>query len=260
MSELEQYQKYVKKVPTYLRPYQEGEDLCGIWTNPGETPSVGDYIESNPNAPEEKWLVGKEFFEAHYIPAPLEREEEQEETAQYKKYWVTLPGNSAYPAYLRPYQEGEDLSGVSVDITDKPSVGGYIAIDLNNPKDKQYVGKEFFDAYCTLAYPEREDGKEAVEKEEVTQQADSPLPRVSFDDLEKDIADVEYVEHVLKSGAISCWAVVTTKSKLIASGRAIISLSAENYNKEQAKELALKSAMLDLHLMYSLALKRNPAA
>ncbi len=49
---------------------------------------------------------------------------------------------------MRPYVDGEDLSGVSVSPEDKklPSLaGGMIAHSPDNPNDKWYISKEFFD-------------------------------------------------------------------------------------------------------------------
>ena len=46
---------------------------------------------------------------------------------------------------MRPYKPGEDLTGVSVNPEDTPEEGGMIAVNRENPKDKWYVGKEFFE-------------------------------------------------------------------------------------------------------------------
>jgi len=46
---------------------------------------------------------------------------------------------------MRPYIEGEDMSGISVNDEDTPSEGGMIAVNANNNDDKWYVGKDFFD-------------------------------------------------------------------------------------------------------------------
>jgi hypothetical protein len=47
---------------------------------------------------------------------------------------------------MRNYIPGEDLSGVSVSQEDTPEQGGMIAINPNNPNDKWYVSKGFFEA------------------------------------------------------------------------------------------------------------------
>jgi len=45
---------------------------------------------------------------------------------------------------MRPYIPGEALTGVSVSPEDTPEEGGMIAINPNNPNDKWYVAKKFF--------------------------------------------------------------------------------------------------------------------
>ena len=46
---------------------------------------------------------------------------------------------------LRPYIEGEDLSGISVSDADTPQPGGMIARNPQNHQDQWYVAKDFFD-------------------------------------------------------------------------------------------------------------------
>lgn len=47
--------------------------------------------------------------------------------------------------YMRPYEIGENLEGISVANEDIPEPGGMIAIDMDNTVDQWYVSKEFFD-------------------------------------------------------------------------------------------------------------------
>lgn len=46
---------------------------------------------------------------------------------------------------MRPYVPGEDLTGVSISDGDTPELGGMIAVNRNDPNDKWYVAKEFFE-------------------------------------------------------------------------------------------------------------------
>lgn len=48
---------------------------------------------------------------------------------------------------MRPYLVGEDLTGVSVSEPDKSNLndGGWIAISRDNPDDKWFVAKKFYD-------------------------------------------------------------------------------------------------------------------
>lgn len=65
---------------------------------------------------------------------------------------VTI-GDSEYTLYrkantqpLRDYIPGEDLTGVSVSERDTPGVGGKIAVNPSDPKDRWYVAADFFSA------------------------------------------------------------------------------------------------------------------
>lgn len=46
---------------------------------------------------------------------------------------------------MRPYVPGEDLTGVSISSQDTPSSGGVIAQNPDNPKDRWYIAKEYFE-------------------------------------------------------------------------------------------------------------------
>lgn len=46
---------------------------------------------------------------------------------------------------MRPYNPGDSLEGISVADGEIPEVGGMIAVDMTNMKDKWYVPKDFFD-------------------------------------------------------------------------------------------------------------------
>lgn len=46
---------------------------------------------------------------------------------------------------MRPYVPGEDLSGVSVHPDDKLEEGGMIAINTQDPNDRWYVSKKYFE-------------------------------------------------------------------------------------------------------------------
>ena len=52
---------------------------------------------------------------------------------------------------MRPYEPGEDLTGVSVNTEDTPEIGGMIAINPQNQEDRWYVAKKFFDDNYELA-------------------------------------------------------------------------------------------------------------
>lgn len=46
---------------------------------------------------------------------------------------------------MRPYEPGEDLTGISVSKQDTPEEGGMIARNGDNFDDQWYVGKAYFE-------------------------------------------------------------------------------------------------------------------
>jgi hypothetical protein len=69
------YKPYRKISIQLMRPYEPGEDLSGISVNKEDTPELGGMIAVNANNPEDRWYVGKEFFEKNYVP--MEEEDEK---------------------------------------------------------------------------------------------------------------------------------------------------------------------------------------
>ena len=57
--------------------------------------------------------------------------------------------------FLRPYEEGENVTGISISIPDKengsPLPGDMIAVSKDDNTDKWLVSKEFFDKNYELA-------------------------------------------------------------------------------------------------------------
>lgn len=67
-------------------------------------------------------------------------------------------GDSRFKTYrkknvqpMRPYEVGEDMTGISVNKEDTPELGGMIAVNPNNPEDRWYVAKKFFEDNYELA-------------------------------------------------------------------------------------------------------------
>ncbi len=52
---------------------------------------------------------------------------------------------------MRPYILGENLEGVSLSPEDIPEIGGMIAFNPENPSDRWYVAKDFFEQNYELA-------------------------------------------------------------------------------------------------------------
>lgn len=45
---------------------------------------------------------------------------------------------------MRPYLEGESMRGISVSLSDKPEVGGMIAMNKDDESDQWYVAEAWF--------------------------------------------------------------------------------------------------------------------
>ena len=45
---------------------------------------------------------------------------------------------------MRPYVDGQNMSGVSVSEEDTPEVGGMIAHNSDNPADQWYIAAKYF--------------------------------------------------------------------------------------------------------------------
>lgn len=71
-------------------------------------------------------------------------------------------------------------------------------------------------------------------------------PRVTTDELEANIVDVEVVKHVSKSGQVLRWAVLTTANGFAVTGRPSCSVSSENDNAELGERIALTNAKAEL--------------
>jgi hypothetical protein len=65
--------------------------------------------------------------------------------SEYKKYRKTAIQE------MKPYKDGDDLTGVSVAKCDTPETGGMIARNSENHEDKWYVAKDFFEKNYELA-------------------------------------------------------------------------------------------------------------
>jgi hypothetical protein len=52
---------------------------------------------------------------------------------------------------MRPYVEGEDMTGISVAVSDTPEVGGMVEVSADDKTDRWYVSKSFFEKNYVLA-------------------------------------------------------------------------------------------------------------
>ncbi len=82
-------------------------------------------------------------------------------------------------------------------------------------------------------------------------------PRVSQADLEANIADIEIVKHVSKSGQILRWAVITTRSGFAVTGRPSAAVSAANDRAEIGEKVATDNAVNELWALMGYALRER---
>lgn len=84
-------------------------------------------------------------------------------------------------------------------------------------------------------------------------------PRVSLADLEANIADIEIVKHVSKTGQVLRWAVITTQCGYAAVGKHSCSVSNENDDAEIGEKIAIANTKADLWPLMAYALKERLA-
>lgn len=63
-------------------------------------------------------------------------------------------------------------------------------------------------------------------------------PRVTPSDIDANIADIEIVKHITKSGKVLRWAVITTQNGFAVVGKPSASVSVENDNEEVGAKVA----------------------
>jgi hypothetical protein len=80
-------------------------------------------------------------------------------------------------------------------------------------------------------------------------------PRVTLADLERSIADIEFVKHVAKSGQVLRWAVLTLHNGFAVTGDPSASVSPENDSQELGEKFALENAKRALWPLLGILLK-----
>ena len=94
---------------------------------------------------------------------------------------------------------------------------------------------------------------QAIEKE--IQAKGLTAPRVTPADLEANIADVEIVKHISKSGQVLRWAVLTTESGFAVVGKPSCAASPENDNAEIGESIAVSNSKEEMWLLMGYELK-----
>lgn len=63
-------------------------------------------------------------------------------------------------------------------------------------------------------------------------------PRLFPSDLDANIADIEIVKHIAKSGQVLRWAIITTQCGFVAVGNPAVAISPENDDEEVGVKIA----------------------
>ena len=82
-------------------------------------------------------------------------------------------------------------------------------------------------------------------------------PRVTPADIEANIADIEIVKHVSKSGQVLRWAVLTTQNGYAVVGKPSCSVSSANDNAEIGEKIAVTNSREELWPLMGYALKEQ---
>lgn len=84
-------------------------------------------------------------------------------------------------------------------------------------------------------------------------------PRITPDDIEGNIVDVEIVTHVSKSGQVLRWAVLTTRNGFAVVGKPSCAVSSANDNVEIGEKVAIANSEEELWPLMGYALKEKLA-
>lgn len=84
-------------------------------------------------------------------------------------------------------------------------------------------------------------------------------PRITPNDVEANIADVEIVKHVSKTGQVLRWAVITTRNGYAAVGKPSCAVSSANDNAEIGEKIAITNSREELWPLMGYALKEKLA-
>ena len=80
-------------------------------------------------------------------------------------------------------------------------------------------------------------------------------PRITPAALEANIADIEIVKHVSKSGQVLRWAVITTQSGFAVAGKPSCAASSENDDAELGEKIATQNTKDEMWPLMGYALK-----
>ena len=84
-------------------------------------------------------------------------------------------------------------------------------------------------------------------------------PRVTPADIEANIADIEFVRFVSKTGQVLRWAIITTRNGFAVVGKPSCAVSSANDNAEIGEKVALDNSKEELWPLMGYALKNKLA-
>jgi len=142
---------------------------------------------------------------------------------------------------MRPYVEGENLTGVSISGTEVPGPGGMVAYNPKDPEDKWYVSKDFFlENYveCTppAVPPSASTGEEQIEKE--IQEKGLTAPRITPDLINRTIVAEDY--HVFDGTYLTVCCLTLQNGFTVLGESACV--SPENFDAEVGQKIAYANA------------------
>lgn len=82
-------------------------------------------------------------------------------------------------------------------------------------------------------------------------------PRVTLDDLKRNIKHADIVKHVSITGQVLRWAVITTQNGFAVTGKPSCSVSSANDNVEIGESIAIENAESELWALMGYALKQK---
>jgi len=138
-------------------------------------------------------------------------------------------------AEMRPYVVGENMQNISVADADTPEIGGYVARNPQNHKDKWYVSKEYFNANFA-PYKERDQGI-AGPVEKTLQNSDTSKAKVNVPDI-KVFGDGDLFQLISKASSENEGWMKSTKAMQIGTMGCLVQVTTQQRNPDGSYSVA----------------------
>lgn len=116
----------------------------------------------------------------------------------------------------------------------------------------------YFDTTPMYKQPTTPAGEAEIEK--IIQAKGLTAPRLSPEELDRNIIHSAFVKHVSAGGQVLRWCVLTTKSGYAVTGKPSVSVSPENDDQEVGEAVAFANARNELWPLMGYVLKERLAA